>query len=77
MTQSHNYAPECPECGHYSMVQQGEKRWTCLKCNFSKDLPSTRENESLSDTEPETTSSPIGSLFMALLLAFLIAAVLL
>ncbi len=77
MAESHNYVPECPECGHYSMVQQGKNRWTCLKCGFSKDLPSVGKDESSSTTESQTTSSPIGNLFLLLLLGFLIATVLL
>ncbi len=31
-------APECPRCGRHSIVQESETRWTCLNCNFSKNL---------------------------------------
>ncbi|TVR16588.1 MAG: hypothetical protein EA395_00200 [Phormidium sp. GEM2.Bin31] len=31
-------APECPRCGKSSIVQQGNSRWTCLNCGFSKNL---------------------------------------
>jgi hypothetical protein len=55
-------APECPRCGRYSIVQESETRWTCLNCNFSKNLshPSSRQgsrqgsrHEKSSDSEDE------------------------
>ncbi|MBO9999462.1 MAG: hypothetical protein J7641_10730 [Cyanobacteria bacterium SID2] len=39
-------APECPRCGRHTIVQQSESRWTCLNCNFSKDLSKPRSEES-------------------------------
>ncbi|WP_017659867.1 hypothetical protein [Baaleninema simplex] len=38
--------PECPRCGRHTIVQQSESRWTCLNCNFSKDLSRDRVEES-------------------------------
>lgn len=51
-------APECPRCGRHSIVQESETRWTCLNCNFSKNLShhSSRQgsrHEKFSDSEDE------------------------
>lgn len=47
-------APECPRCGRHSIVQESETRWTCLNCNFSKNLSyhnSRHEKSSDSDDD--------------------------
>lgn len=33
-----HHIPQCPRCGRSSMVQHGDNQWTCLGCNFSRDL---------------------------------------
>jgi hypothetical protein len=30
--------PECPRCGHHSVVQMGENKYGCLNCNWYRDL---------------------------------------
>ncbi|MDJ0618434.1 MAG: hypothetical protein QNJ63_17110 [Calothrix sp. MO_192.B10] len=76
-THAHSYAPECPKCGHYSMVEQGDDKWTCLNCGFSKELPSSEKKTSESKTETSETETKSGSntIMAILLLIILIIAV--
>ncbi|MGC9505014.1 hypothetical protein [Baaleninema sp.] len=34
---------ECPKCGRYTIVRQSETEWSCLNCNFSRDLKHNQE----------------------------------
>jgi len=29
---------ECPKCGRHTIVKNGEARWSCINCDFSRDL---------------------------------------
>lgn len=49
--------PECPRCGRHTIVQQSETRWTCLNCNFSKDLSYRRHAESKDEFDSESQSA--------------------
>ena len=57
MLKPHNDAPQCPKCRGYHIVKQGENRWICLKCDFSKDLTSTGSNKLPLDIKPGITPS--------------------
>ncbi|MGC1306486.1 MAG: hypothetical protein WA885_04595 [Phormidesmis sp.] len=32
------YHLECPRCGHHSIVAQGESKYSCLNCNWQRDV---------------------------------------
>lgn len=57
--------PECPRCGRHTIVQQSETRWTCLNCDFSKDLA----HRHFDDENDRHEQGESGSWFATLLLA--------
>ncbi|MGC9505827.1 hypothetical protein [Baaleninema sp.] len=59
--------PECPRCGRHSIVQESDSRWTCLNCNFSKDLSHDRHHR--------TEDSDSGNLLTAIVFTGLLVAI--
>lgn len=38
---------ECPQCGRHSIVRHGDNRWSCLSCNFTRDLDRPSQDDTL------------------------------
>lgn len=63
----HHSDPECPQCGRHTIVQQGEYRWVCLNCSFTKDLSPPD-----SSSPPPPVEEPKQELGMVFFLAVII-----
>ncbi|PPT11252.1 hypothetical protein CKA32_002088 [Geitlerinema sp. FC II] len=36
-------ALECPKCGRHTIVRSSETQWSCINCDFSRDLQHDRD----------------------------------
>jgi ribosomal protein L37AE/L43A len=58
-----HYTLECPKCGKYTVVQQDDNVYSCINCDFTRDL-----NDEESDAN---VGSFLFSVFTVLLLVLL------